>query len=148
MLYSAIVRTTKTVHRYLGLFFAPAILFFSFSGAFQTLGLHSAGQGSGYIPARWIVQMAQLHKKQTLSVPTPKTKTPTNGQGDVTVSPVKRKASTSKRALQFFVVLMSIALMATTFLGITMAFMYGGDRRMTVLALLAGTFFPISVILL
>lgn len=148
MPYSTIVRTTKLVHRYLGLLFAPAILFFSFSGALQTLGLHSSAQGSGYVPARWIVQMAQLHKKQTLTVPTPKTKMQTGDQTDVSTGTARRKAPASKRALQCFVVFMSVSLMATTLLGIVMAFMYGGDRRMTVLALLVGTVFPISVILL
>src|SRR5262249_31293977 len=103
---------------------------------------------SGHPPARWLLQMAQIHKKQTLAIPTPKTKTPANDPNDVHSDSPKKKTQIGKRALQVFVVLMSVALMATTLLGIVMAFMYGGDRRVTALALLAGILFPISVVLI
>jgi hypothetical protein len=88
--------------------------------------------------------MAQIHKKQTMAVPAPKIKTPSSDSAGVP----KKKASIAKLALQFFVVLMSAALLATTLLGIIMALMYGGDRRMTMLAIIAGTLFPVSVMLL
>lgn len=146
---SSNVRRIKIIHRYLGLFFAPAIIFFSLSGALQTLGLHNTAPGSGNLPARWIVLMAQIHKKQTLAVPVPKTKSLANASDNShSGSPAKRNMPAGKRALQLFVVLMSGALMGTTLLGIVMASMYGGDRRLTALILIAGILFPISVMLL
>jgi hypothetical protein len=144
----AIVKTIKVAHRYLGLFFAPAIIFFSFSGALQTLGLHEVAQGNGHVPARWLLEMAQIHKKQTLVVTASKIKTPTNDPAAAHGSSAKKKAPVGRLALQVFVVLMSVALMATTILGMIMAFMYGGDPRITALALVAGILFPISVMLL
>jgi hypothetical protein len=145
---SAVVKMIKVAHRYLGLFFAPAIIFFSFSGALQTLGLHSAAQETGYIPARWIVLIAQIHKKQTLALPAPKIKSRAIDTDDARSDPARKKISMAKRVLQVFVVLMSVALMATTLLGIIMASMYGGNRGVTTLVLIVGTLFPISVMLL
>jgi hypothetical protein len=56
-------------HLYLGVFTAPAILFFAFSGALQTLSLNDRSQDGSYTPPHWISVMAQLHKKQTTQLP-------------------------------------------------------------------------------
>lgn len=148
MYRSSIVKTLKVVHRYLGLFFAPAIIFFALSGAMQTLGLHNVTQGSSYLTARWIVQMAQIHKKQTLAIPSTKRKTSENDSGGVPDNFAKKRTTDAKRALKLFVVFMSAALMITTFLGIIMASMYGGDRRIAALVLVAGILFPVFAMLL
>lgn len=59
------LKTTRQVHLYLGVFFAPALLFFAFTGGLQTFSLHETTRGSSYTPPAWLVSMAQLHKKQT-----------------------------------------------------------------------------------
>jgi hypothetical protein len=141
------IKAIKLTHRYLGLFFAPVIVFFSFSGALQTLGLHSPAQGSNYLPARWIIYMAQLHKKQTPTLPVAKAKTPASDSGAARVDSPKKEVPNARRALQFFVVLMSAALIATTLLGIVMALAYGGNQRVTVLILVAGARFPVCIML-
>ena len=59
----------RQTHLYFGVFISPALLFFALTGALQTFSLHETTQGSNYKPAKWIVALGQLHKKQTLTVP-------------------------------------------------------------------------------
>ncbi len=143
-------KAIRLVHRYLGLFFAPAIVFFSFSGALQTFGWHETARGSSYEPPSWIVRMAQLHKKQTLSIPAPKNKAQLTPVAETHVSAPKKSADdgATKFALKCFVFVMSIALMLSTILGIIMALRYGGDARIVWAAVFVGTLFPVAVVLL
>jgi hypothetical protein len=64
----ALLRLTRKVHLYFGVFISPALLFFAFTGALQTFSLHETTQGSNYKPPAWIASIAQLHKKQTTEV--------------------------------------------------------------------------------
>lgn len=52
-------------HLYIGIFIAPALLFFAFTGALQTLSLHEGSNGSSYKAPAWIATLAQIHKNQT-----------------------------------------------------------------------------------
>lgn len=63
------LRYTRLVHLYIGVFIAPALLFFAFTGALQTFSLHETTRGSSYKPPAWIVMLSQIHKKQTPIVP-------------------------------------------------------------------------------
>src|SRR5580704_16397624 len=63
------LRYTRLTHLYLGVFIAPALLFFAFTGALQTFSLHETTRGSSYKPPAWAVLLAQIHKKQTPIVP-------------------------------------------------------------------------------
>lgn len=73
---ASFLRVLRKVHLYVGVFIAPALLFFSLTGALQTFSLHETTRGSSYKPARWIMVLAQIHKKQTDVMPPPKTKAP------------------------------------------------------------------------
>jgi hypothetical protein len=64
-----ILKAARQVHLYIGIFISPAILFFALTGALQTFSLHETSRGSDYKPPTWIVTLAQLHKKQTTTVP-------------------------------------------------------------------------------
>jgi hypothetical protein len=63
------LRLSRKIHLYVGIFISPALLFFALTGAMQTFNLHESSKGSSYKPPAWIVELAQLHKKQTLEVP-------------------------------------------------------------------------------
>ena len=63
------LKALRLTHLYLGLFIAPAVLFFAFTGALQTFSLHETTPGSSYKPAKWEVMLGNLHKKQTISLP-------------------------------------------------------------------------------
>lgn len=64
-----LLKATRTVHLYLGVFTAPMLLFFAITGGLQTFGLHESGRNSSYKPPAWLATVAQLHKKQTIVVP-------------------------------------------------------------------------------
>ena len=141
-------KTIRLVHRYLGLFFAPAILFFAFTGALQTFGWHETARGSDYAPPAWLVQMAQLHKKQTLSVPAAKSKLAKSPADLPAATPRKSTEGVgSKFALKCFVFVMSLALMLTTILGVVMALRYGGEPRIVWMVVALGSLFPVAVVL-
>ncbi len=63
------LKTTRTIHLYLGVFAAPMLLFFAITGGLQTFGLHESERGGSYSPPAWLATLAQLHKKQTTVVP-------------------------------------------------------------------------------
>ena len=65
----AFLKYTRVTHLYLGVFTAPALLFFAFTGALQTFSLHETTHSSNYKPPAWAVTLAQIHKKQTSVVP-------------------------------------------------------------------------------
>ena len=52
----------RTLHFYLGMFIAPSVLFFSFSGALQLFSLHEAH--GAYQPPALIEKLGELHKNQ------------------------------------------------------------------------------------
>jgi hypothetical protein len=75
----AILKAVRVTHLYLGVFIAPALLFFAFTGGLQTFSLHETTRGSDYKPPRWAVVIGQLHKKQTTVVPERRFAPPANG---------------------------------------------------------------------
>jgi hypothetical protein len=64
------LRLFRLTHLYLGVFITPALLFFAFTGALQTFGLHETNRDHpNYKPAHWIAVLSQIHKKQTTTIP-------------------------------------------------------------------------------
>lgn len=63
------IKFCRTVHLYLGVFTAPALLFFAITGGLQTFSLHETTRGSSYTPPAWLATAALLHKKQTIMAP-------------------------------------------------------------------------------
>jgi hypothetical protein len=144
------MKKIRLLHRYMGLFFSPAILFFAFSGALQTFDLHKPNKTTGYVPPTWILELAQIHKVQSVVVPKEKAKT-APADSDTVEKSAPKKASKNEKStlpLKCFVLMMSIGLMASTLLGIYMSFRYGGDWRLVWGVLIAGTVLPIAVMFL
>lgn len=65
---AAFLKLSRQVHLYFGLLISPALLFFAFTGAVQTLSLHEAA-GSSYKPPAVLAVWGQIHKKQTWMLP-------------------------------------------------------------------------------
>ncbi len=64
----ALLKFCRQIHLYFGLLISPALLFFAFTGAVQTLSLHEAA-GSSYKPPAVLATWGQIHKKQTWVLP-------------------------------------------------------------------------------
>jgi len=139
------MKNIRILHRYMGLLFSPAILFFAFSGALQTFNLHQSNKTTGYVPPEWIVEMAQIHKKQTIRLPKEKSAPAQPKLEPRNPAPQEKETQPHKSTLPLkcFVLLMSAGLIATTLLGIYMAFRSAGDRRLIWGMLVAGVLLPI-----
>lgn len=98
------IKAMRNVHLYLGVFFAPLLLFFIITGCLQTFNLHEPSKSGGYVPPVIIKSLSQVHKNQRWV--------------DAKMAP---KPSVPFR---YFIVLMSVGLLVTTILGIMMAFKY------------------------
>jgi hypothetical protein len=79
----AFLRICRLIHLYLGIFTAPALIFFAFTGALQTFSLHETTRGSSYKPPAWAVTLGQIHKKQTPVVPVRKRPVEAAGAPDI-----------------------------------------------------------------
>lgn len=149
----------RLVHLYLGVFTAPALLFFAITGGLQTFSLHESTRGSSYAPPRWLVVAAQLHKKQTMDVPPHKSRpaaNPSAGQAaDAMVAPAARPAAEADRSksrrnplpLKIFTALVALSLALSSLTGLYMAWRYSRHAGRVVAVFLAGIAVPILLAL-
>jgi hypothetical protein len=78
---AALLQFSRKVHLYFGLLVSPALLFFAFTGAYQTLSLHEAA--SNYQPPAFLASLGQIHKKQTYLIPVRRSSGPGGGPGAI-----------------------------------------------------------------
>jgi hypothetical protein len=141
------LKTIRIVHLYLGVFVAPAILFFAFTGALQTFSLHDVAKDGSYRPANWIVSLAQLHKKQTKQLPAPKDPSTMNSSKD-DPKPQKKHDSVSTHStlpMKIFFLVVSIGLFLSTLTSLSMSYMYCRNKVSLTAILLAGVAVPVAL---
>ena len=86
----SLLQILRVTHLYVGVFIAPALLFFAFTGAIQSFGLHETNRDHpNYKPAHWIEVLAHIHKKQNVVVPVHKPLPPSAGRSSVPPSPTR-----------------------------------------------------------
>lgn len=152
---------TRYTHLYLGVFIAPALLFFAFTGAMQTFSLHETTRGSSYKPPAWIATLAQIHKKQTMTVPVKKLPPPgaqaAGPKADKADRPDKMDRSLPSATLakphnplplKLFFLLVSIGLFISTLSGLYMSYRYSRNRKLITALLIAGVIIPIALLYL
>jgi hypothetical protein len=140
----------RRYHYYLGVFFAPMIIMLAFSGALHTFRLQEE-KGWGSQPPAWIEWMASIHKDSKL----PKAKAP-EADHDEAGPPAAAKAEApkpkpkppqvNKLPMQMFMVVMSVALLLSSFLGIAIALNSKATRRASLVMLALGTLVPLAVL--
>lgn len=135
-------------HSYSGAFFAPAILFFSITGAFQTFNLHKPLPG--YHPPAVLQALASMHKNQNLHVKyveadlkARKRDKPDDGPKP---TPPPLASILAQWVLKAFAALVSVGLAATTVLGLYMSWQTP-RRRAVLLWFAAGMVLPMLVML-
>lgn len=153
-------RRVRQLHLYLGIFFAPSIIFFAFSGAFQLFGLHEGHPGDSYQPPKWIAKMASIHKDQTMEEhhgPPPgragqPSRPPAMSEQKKSLRPdegqpgKRRDENTSTSALKWFFLAMAVGLIFTTFLGVYMAFKFNRSSALVWSLLAVGAAIPVALI--
>jgi hypothetical protein len=143
------MKTIRRVHSWLGVLFAPSIMMFALSGVFQMYGCHE-GEGASE-PSPVVARLAQLHMKQRFTEParrppraeSPEPARPTEARPDRVATAQPRTAP-----IRFFFLLMSLALIASTGLGLAIAFTMKRDRALHLGFLLAGIAIPIVLVML
>src|ERR1700723_3061460 len=157
-----LLKSVRLIHLYVGVFIAPALLFFAFTGALQTFSLHETTRGSSYKPPAWAVTLAQIHKKQTPVVPARKTPAPEKSSGKTApdksqpldpATPQPAPAPTSAGStmprphnalpLKIFFLLVAIGLFISTLSGLYMSYKYLRNRMLVSAILVVGIVVPI-----
>ena len=150
MTFAASLKFIRIMHRYLGLFFAPTILFFAITGGLQMFGLHETARGSSYVPPDILVHLAQLHKKGTLYLPPRKVAPPNSGKPDG-AKPDSPKLEAPKPTpapppnplpMKIFFAATALALTVSTFTGLIMAWKFARRKSTVLLTLVAGVIIP------
>lgn len=149
-----LIKPARQIHLYIGIFISPAILFFGFSGALQTFGLHQASRGSGYKPPTWIVHLSRIHKNQTATIPVPKPRPASepprpDKHADATASPTPRPAEPPQKShlpMKIFFLLVSIGLFTSTLTGLFMAYKFNRNKLVVTALLLAGIIVPLLLL--
>ena len=114
------MRQLRTVHLYLGCFFGPLLMFFAISGIWQRLKLHLSNNTLALI--------STIHTSRALKAP----------GTERLISPL----------MDALVIAMALGLVATTIIGILMAFRFGQKRGAVIAVLVGGTVLPLSLLLL
>ncbi|RZU43678.1 PepSY domain-containing protein [Edaphobacter modestus] len=149
----AALKVVRLIHLYLGVFIAPAIVFFAFTGALQTLSLHESSKGSTYKPAHWIIVLAQLHKKQTTERPASKVQQPATSSLASKAGGPERTGSSEKGpahhplSLKIFFLVVSVGLFASTATGLYMSYKYCRRKVLLAIVFIAGIVVPICLTL-
>lgn len=140
--------TLRRYHLYLGVFFAPAIILFSISGALQTFRLQEE-KGYGGTPPNWIVWLASVHKDQSLpreAKPKPNVVGMVADAVKAATAPKPSSDTTAKRPnplpLKIFVVLMALGLLLSTIVGLTIALANPRTRKTHLAIMAAGAILP------
>jgi hypothetical protein len=140
------MRKVRQFHLYIGVFFAPAILFFAISGGLQTFRLQQASGWDGAPPPQWMAWMGSVHidQRKLVAEPAAAAKPP------APIDPAKlaeRKAKAAKALpMKIFTAALAIALALSALLGIGIALGTKSTRRVSQLMLAAGALVPILLL--
>ena len=153
-----LLKLVRQAHLYIGVFIAPALLFFAFTGAVQTLSLHESA-GSSYTPPGWLERMGQLHKDQNIQLRKRQAPKPVPPVAS-TVSAVPTRAAAPLKAPEpglaakerqhlpekIFFLLVSLGLFTSTLTGIFMAYRYERGKLLVTALLVAGIAIPLLLL--
>lgn len=141
------MRRLRQWHQYLGMFFAPAILFFALSGGLQVIELHES-HDPAVKPAPWIVWMSDIHKHSQVidrSKIKPRPPLPMPPAGARPAMPERREEHF--QLFKPFALALALVLFGTTLLGMTIALSSRVTRRPSLIALALGVVVPVVLIL-
>jgi len=143
------MRKIRQFHLYIGVFFAPAILFFAISGGLQTFRLQQSSGWDGAPAPQWIAWMASVHLDQAKLQPE-EAKKPEAIKPKPPVDPVKAAERAARKQavlpMKIFTAALAIALSLSTLLGATIALSMKSTRRISMMMFAAGAVVPILLL--
>jgi len=114
------MKNIRTIHLYLGCFFAPLLLFFAISGIWQTFDLHIGNESS-----EAMALISTIHTSNALKI----------------------AGTLSSPILKWFVVLMSISFILTTILGVLIALKHGQNSKAAIVSIVLGVTTPLGMVI-
>jgi len=163
----ALLKAVRLTHLYFGVFIAPALLFFAFTGFLQTFSLHESTKGSSYVPPAIFVKLGNIHKKATLPGP-PKPQGPPKGdpqpKGDAPNGGAKPEGPDGQKPgvqaqprgpqkpqsfhwpEKIFFGIVAIGLISSTLTGLYMSWMFARRKVFIVVAFIAGVILPLILL--
>ena len=137
------MKSIRRLHAWLGVLFAPTIIFFALSGALQLFGLHETERGE---TPGLVAKMGMVHTHQTTQVPQRK---PQPQAAPLHVEPARpAQPKPTTLPIKIFFALMAISLIASSGLGLWIAFTSKRDRTLHVALLVAGVVLPVLLLAL
>lgn len=139
------MKSIRRVHAWLGVLFAPSIIFFALTGALQMFGLHESEGGAPGVVAK----MAMVHTHQTATIPQraargPRAEAPPREES---APQQPRPARPTTMPLKIFFLMMALSLIVSSVLGLWIAFTSKRDRALHVGLLVAGFILPVVLLL-
>lgn len=155
MTFASSLKALRLTHNYIGVFFAPMILFFAITGSLKMFGLHETSRGSSYVPPALLVHLSQLHKKGTLYLPPHKVVPPASAKSDAPKPDAPKAPATALASLapnllpmEVFFGATALALVISTCTGFFMSWKYARRKAVAGVVLLAGIVCPTLLLLL
>jgi len=133
------LRNLRRWHHYIGVFLAPAILFYTFSGFIQVLGWQDQRNPA---PPAWVSWVAGIHKKQEAPKPRSAAPAPVKPAGPPAAPHDDDHDHGAFVPLKIFALLTAIGLFVTTLIGLTVALGTRSTRRTATIVLVAGIVVP------
>ncbi len=122
------MRKLRRVHLYLGLALAPLLIFFSLSGAWQSLALHKDRKDGSYKAPAIFAELSEVHTRQRL-IPPP---------GALE----EGKRTASSEAFQWLALFAGLAVSVLALIGIWMGFRMSKRKWLPIGILCLGTLLP------
>ena len=114
------MKSLRSLHLYLGCLFAPMLIFFAVTGSWQLFNWHQSSKDKTYIAPPSLAALSFIHKDAHIPGTPGRQATP----------------------LRYFMLASAIGLVATTIIGIVMAFRFSNRPLVATLCLLAGIALP------
>ena len=154
MTSASTLKAIRLTHLYIGVFFAPTILFFAITGSLQMFGLHETSRGSSYVPPAILVHLAQLHKKGTPYLP-PRKPAPSappkaesrKPEAPGPSAPAPAPPTHNPLPTKIFFAMTALALVISTCTGLFMSWKYARNKTVVVALFLAGIACPLLLLL-
>lgn len=115
----------RQIHLYLGCLFAPLLIFFAVTGSWQIFNWHESDrQPGGYVAPEMLSALSNIHK-------------------NAHIPPTKRN---SPAPVRYFMFAAAIGLVATTIIGVIMAYRFSRRPMTATICLVSGTVVPVILL--
>jgi hypothetical protein len=118
------MRFLRRLHLYLGCLFAPALIFFAVTGAWQLYRVHDSAKDGSYVAPHPVQVLSAVHMNSHL--------------------PGKRASEYTP--LRLFSLLAAVGLVVTTLLGLVMAFRFSRSTVTPLAWLITGIAVPLGIL--